>query len=156
MAAYEARWPLGTRERLAYASLLYSGQRGGDLVKMKRPDAKADFITLTQEKTGSELTIPIHPEWRTAINAGPSLGLSLLGDSKGRPIVRRMLTALIRNAVHEAGLPPECKAQVCARNCCGVLPKRKVLEADRCNQRAQIAEGGRAIHEAADQARLAE
>jgi hypothetical protein len=26
---YERRWPLGTRERLAFALLLYTGQRGG-------------------------------------------------------------------------------------------------------------------------------
>jgi hypothetical protein len=33
LAAFERRWPLGTRERLAYALLLYTGQRGGDVVK---------------------------------------------------------------------------------------------------------------------------
>src|ERR1700722_2918395 len=31
LAAFEARWPLGTRERLAYALLLHTGQRGGDV-----------------------------------------------------------------------------------------------------------------------------
>lgn len=110
LAKYEAKWPLGTRERLVYASLLYSGQRGGDVVKMTRPDAKAKFVTLTQEKTKTELTIPIHPEWRRAINAGPSKGLSLIGDVKGRPIKRPMLTLIIQDAADKAGLPPECKA----------------------------------------------
>lgn len=109
LSTYEARWALGTRERLAFATLLYSGQRGGDVVKLKRPDAKASVVTLTQEKTGTDLTLPIHPDWRAAINAGPSLGLSLLGNEKGRPITRRQLTTLIRDAVREAGLPAECK-----------------------------------------------
>lgn len=110
LRAYEVRWPLGTRERLAYASLLYSGQRGGDVVKMMRPDAKAKFIKLIQEKTGAELTLPIHPEWRRAINAGPSKGLSLIGDAKGRPIKRPMLTLIIQDAALKAKLPPACKA----------------------------------------------
>jgi hypothetical protein len=32
LAAFEARWPLGTRERLAYALLLYTGQRGAAML----------------------------------------------------------------------------------------------------------------------------
>ena len=110
LRAYEARWPLGTRERLAYASLLYSGQRGGDVVKMLRPDAKAATITLRQEKTGAEMVLPIHPEWRAAIKAGPANGLSLIGDAKGKPIKRPMLTLIIQDAARAAGLPDECKA----------------------------------------------
>src|SRR5262245_29754192 len=38
IAQFERRWPLGTRERLAFALLLYTGQRGGDVVKMLRSD----------------------------------------------------------------------------------------------------------------------
>ena len=34
LAAFEKRWPLGTRERLAYALLLYTAQRRGDVVRM--------------------------------------------------------------------------------------------------------------------------
>jgi integrase len=157
LAAYEARWPLGTRERLAYASLLYSGQRGGDVVKMKRPDAKATSVTLTQEKTGVELTIPICPEWRAAINAGPGLGLSLLGDSKGRPILRRALTELIAKAVLEAGLPPECKAHGLRK-----AMMRRLAEAGRSTKQIAAMSGHKSLKEveryteAADQARLAE
>jgi hypothetical protein len=35
------RWPLGTRERLAFALLLYTGQRGGDVVKMMPSDSQS-------------------------------------------------------------------------------------------------------------------
>lgn len=110
LAAYEARWPVGTQERLDYASILYSGQRGGDVVRMARPSPKAANIVVKQEKTGAELTIPIHPEWRKAINAVPARGLSLIGDEQGRPIKRPALTLRIRSAAEQAGLPPECKA----------------------------------------------
>ena len=44
IAQFERRWPLGTRERLAFALLLYTGQRGGDVVRMRRADiATAGF-----------------------------------------------------------------------------------------------------------------
>lgn len=110
LRAYEKRWPIGTQERLDYACLLYSGQRGGDVVQMARPAPKATTIAVTQEKTGAELTIPIHPEWRRVINKTPSRGLSLIGDANGRPIKRPMLTLRIAKAAKAAGLSPECKA----------------------------------------------
>lgn len=157
LAAYEARWPLGTRERLAYASLLYSGQRGGDVVKMMRPDAKARFLTLTQEKTGTTLTIPIHPEWRRAINAGPSKGLSLIGDVKGRPIKRPMLTLIIADAARAAELPDKCKAHGLRK-----ALMRRLAEQGKSTKQIAAMSGHKTLKEverytdAADQARLAE
>ena len=39
-AAFEARWPLGTMERRAYALAIYTGQRKSDLVLMTRAHRK--------------------------------------------------------------------------------------------------------------------
>jgi len=69
LSAFEARWPLGTRERLAYALLLYTAQRGGDVCRMRRQDIVNGAIQVTQEKTGAELSIPIHPNLQTALKA---------------------------------------------------------------------------------------
>jgi integrase len=107
LAAFEKRWPLGTRERLAYAVLLYTGQRVSDAVRFKRG---ATVLILTQQKTGTELTIPIHPALARAIKAGPSNGIYLTGDNRGRPLKSKLLTRLIRLAVQKAELPAECKA----------------------------------------------
>jgi integrase len=106
--AFEARWPLGTRERLAYALLLHTGQRGGDVVKMRRADVSGGAIAVVQEKTGTALSIPIHPELAAAMKAGPSKGLNLIGAPSGRPITRSTLTALMKRAADAAGLPVEC------------------------------------------------
>jgi integrase len=108
LAAFEARWPLGTRERLAYALLLYSGQRGGDVVRMRRQDISGGAIRVVQEKTGVELSIPIHPNLQAAMKAGPSKGMNLVGDTNGQPISRRDLTYLMKRAATAAGLGPEC------------------------------------------------
>lgn len=108
LAAFEHRWPLGTRERLAYALLLYTGQRSGDVVKMRRADISGGAIAVVQKKTGTALSIPIHQELLAAIKGGPSNGLSLIGDKHDRQIARCTLTLLIRKAAAEACLPPEC------------------------------------------------
>jgi integrase len=108
LAAYERRWPLGTRERLAYALLLYTGQRGGDVVKMRRSDISGGAIAVVQQKTGTALSLPIQSELAVAMRAGPSNGLNLIGASNGRPITRFALTDLVKRAAKRAGLPPEC------------------------------------------------
>src|SRR5262249_22909730 len=86
LLAYEKRWPLGTRERLAYALLLFTDQRVGDVCRTRRQDIHGDLIHLVQEKTGKQLAIPIHPALDRAIKAGPALGMNLIGDGYGRPI----------------------------------------------------------------------
>jgi integrase len=107
---YERRWPLGTRERLAYAILLYTVQRVGDAVRMQRSHVTDGALHLIQDKTGAELAIPLHPALNDAIKAGPSLGLYLIGDRAGRPIKAPALSALILTAAKAAGLPRECVA----------------------------------------------
>jgi integrase len=112
ISAYEAQWSLGTRERLALALLLYTGQRGGDVAKMKRSDVKDGSIRVVQEKTSEddddEMWIPIHPELARALKAGPANGLNLIGHRNGRPITRKHLTDLIVAAGGKAGLPRKC------------------------------------------------
>jgi integrase len=106
LAAYREHWPLGTRERLAFAVLLYSGQRVSDVVKLKR----SDVISLKQQKTGTKLTIPYHPALTRAVRAGPSNGIYILGNVSGRPISGDYLTKLIIRAVKAAKLPDRCVA----------------------------------------------
>jgi integrase len=113
IAQFERRWPLGTRERLAFALLLYTGQRGGDVVKMVRGDIMDGCIRVSQDKarkgTTNELMIPIHPALARAIKAGPVVGMQhIITDARGRPL--RGLTELIEAAVKRAGLPPRCVA----------------------------------------------
>jgi integrase len=110
LAAFEKRWPVGTRERLAYALLLYTGQRGGDVVNMLRSDANKGSIRVVQQKTGEELLIAVHPALTRAIKAAPANGVYLMGDLHGRKITRGALTRLMRRAAEAAGLPPRCVA----------------------------------------------
>lgn len=110
LAAYEEAWPTGTRERLAYELLLYTGQRVGDVVRMRRGDIVKGTIAVVQDKTGAKVFIKIHPSLARAIKAGPTKGLYLIGKEDGRPIKRAALSALIARACDKAALPAECVA----------------------------------------------
>jgi integrase len=109
LATYEARWPLGTRERLAFALLLFTGQRVGDVSKLKRSDIASGMVTLVQQKTGTPLAIPIHAALDRAMRAGPKNGVYLIGDKYGRPIAAASLSKLVIRAAAIAGLPDRCK-----------------------------------------------
>jgi len=110
LAAYEKRWPLGTRERLAYDILLYTAQRVGDAVRIQRSDIRNSVITIVQQKTGTEVFVPLHPALARSLSAGPAKGFYLIADRNGRAITRRSLTRLIVIAAGAAGLPAECVA----------------------------------------------
>jgi hypothetical protein len=88
IAQFERRWPLGTRERLAFALLLYTGQRGGDVVKMLRSDIIDGRIRVAQDKarkgTINELLIPIHPALARALQAGPVVGMQHIITDRAR------------------------------------------------------------------------
>ena len=69
LAAYETRWPVGTRERLAFELLLMTGQRRGDVIRMGPRDIHDGGIEVKQGKTGTPLLVPIGPELQAAIDA---------------------------------------------------------------------------------------
>lgn len=108
LAAFEAQWPLGTRERLAYSLLLFTGQRVGDVVRMRRSDISGGTIAVVQQKTGAELTLALHPTLLAALRAYPAKGIFLIGDKNGRPISAATLSRLLRVAARAADLAPRC------------------------------------------------
>jgi integrase len=68
IARFESRWPIGTRERLALALLLHTGQRSGDVRRMGPQHVQNGAIRVTQEKTGAELLIPISASLQAVID----------------------------------------------------------------------------------------
>ena len=79
---FEARWPSGTRQRLAIALLLYTGQRRSDVARMGRQHVKDGMISVTQDKGGARLWIPIHAKLQAEL---PEAGLSFLMTEHGLP-----------------------------------------------------------------------
>lgn len=84
--AFENRWPSGSKQRLALALLLYTGQRRGDMVRMGRQHVGANGLRVTQGKTGVSLVIPIHNALTREIDASAAKdALNFLTTAYGRP-----------------------------------------------------------------------
>ena len=108
LLAFEKRWPLGTRQRLAYALYLHTCQRGGDVAKMTRADLVDGELHVIQQKHGAELYLPFVRELQQALAAYPAKGLHLIGREDGRPMTRQGLTKFMKEAAKAAGLPAKC------------------------------------------------
>jgi len=74
LTAYESRWPIGTRERLAFELLLMTGQRRGDVIRMGPRDIRDGGIEVRQGKTGAALLVPIGAELQVAMDACELVG----------------------------------------------------------------------------------
>jgi integrase len=92
IAAFEAKWPAGSRERLALYLLLYTGQRRSDVVKMGRQHIKDGRISVVQQKTDKRLLIKLHPALKAEIERAP-IGMTLLLTQWGKPFSAAGFTA---------------------------------------------------------------
>ena len=104
VAAYEARWPAGTKERVWLAVLLYTGLRRGDAVVIGRQHVRDGVATLRTEKTGTEVNIPILPILSEALAVGPTGDLAFIVGENGRPLTKESFGNMFRAACNEAGV----------------------------------------------------
>ena len=107
VAAYQARWPIGTRQRVWLDVLLYTGLRRGDAVRFGRQHVKDGIGTIKTEKSGFTLpvTIPILPILAETLAAGPCGDLTFIAGESGRPLKKESFGNLFRDACREAGVP---------------------------------------------------
>jgi integrase len=103
-AAYEARWPLGTLARTAYACVLYSGPRRSDVARFKWTDFADEQFPHTQQKTGKHLMLPVIPALREALDAAPRIGEHVLTTPWGTPRALGTLTNDFARWTKAAGL----------------------------------------------------
>jgi integrase len=102
---FEARWPVGTRERLALTILLYTGLRRGDAAVLGRQHIKDGVITFRTAKTGQQVTIPLLPELARIIEATKTGDLALVATRDGRSMTKESFGHFFRDACEAAGVP---------------------------------------------------
>ena len=157
ITAFEAKWPMGTRERLAFAMLLYTGQRRSDVIRMGRQHVRGAAIDVVQGKTGTRLSIPLHTTLQEALAAHPTEHLTFLVTRSGAPFTAAGFTNWFRDSCNAAGLPKGCSPHGLRK-----AAARRLAEAGcTANQIASVT-GHRTLAEvarytrAADQSMLAE
>lgn len=106
---FEAKHPIGSKARLAFSLLLYSGQRRSDVVTMGRQHIRDGVIHVRQQKTRAELDIPIMPELLAVIADTPKDNLTFLVTQFGKPFTAAGFGNWFRERCNEAGLP-HCSA----------------------------------------------
>lgn len=105
---FEARWPLGTTARTAYALALYTGSRRGDVREMRWADIDGDVVRIVQGKTKRALVLPVLPALRQALDAAERRGATILAKSNGDPYSAKTLSESVREWRRAAGLPNDC------------------------------------------------
>jgi integrase len=106
VAAYERRWPIGTRQRVWLDVLLYTGLRRGDAVSLGRQHVRNGIAALKTEKSGFELevTLPILPVLAETLKAGPCGELAYIAGATGKPLDKRSFGNEFRKACRVAGV----------------------------------------------------
>ena len=117
IAKFEQRHPIGSKARLAMALGLYTGQARQDVILMgeqhitrydSEQGCEVEILNWvrkkTEDKTGLELAIPVHPELRRIIDATPSRHLTFLVTELGAPFTAAGFGNWFRDRCNEAGL----------------------------------------------------
>jgi integrase len=103
---FEAHWPIGTRQRLAMAVLLYTGLRRGDAVRLGRQHIRDGWIALPKtEKTGERIDMPLAPALADIVARSPTGDLALISTETGAPRAKAGFGNWFREACDAAGVP---------------------------------------------------
>jgi integrase len=107
VAAYELRWPIGTRQRVWLDVLLYTGLRRGDAVRFGRQHVKDGVGTIKTEKSDFTVTVtlPILPVLAQTLAAGPCGDLTFIAGENGKPLTKESFGNVFREACRAAGVP---------------------------------------------------
>jgi len=118
IAQFEACHPIGSRARLAFALLLYTGQRRNDVILMGPQHIRNGLLRVKQVKTGVELWIPVAPQLQEIIAASSVGQMIFLMTQYGKPFSGDGFGHWFRAECIRAGLP-HCSAhglrKACAR-----------------------------------------
>jgi integrase len=104
---FEARWPVGTKERLLFDIYLYVGLRLGDAARLGKQHIRNGIIHLMTEKSGGTMPIyvPVHPALAASMAACPSTGLTFVAKDNGTNYTKEGLGNFFHRAVVAAKIP---------------------------------------------------
>ncbi|MBH9537483.1 tyrosine-type recombinase/integrase [Novosphingopyxis sp. YJ-S2-01] len=93
------------RTRLAITLLYYTGQRIGDVCKMRWTDIRDDAVYVVQQKTSKKLRIPLMAALRAELDRTPKTGLTILTNYRGGPLSPQRPRKELKEFTAEFGRP---------------------------------------------------
>lgn len=134
IAQFEARWPIGTRERVAEALLLYTALRRSDMVQVGAANRRADKLVLWHGKNEAGTVIPMMQPLVDALEAVSGDPTYLLTDF-GKPFTPDGFGNWFRDRCDRAGLPH------CAAHGLRKAMARRLAESGATNQQGRAVTG---------------
>jgi integrase len=108
IGVFERVWKVGTKERCAFALLLYTGQRASDVARMSSVDLAEGGIWVVQQKTKAKLLVPVHPELRQALDACELSDGNILKTGFGAAFSGKGFSNFMADRIDQAELPERC------------------------------------------------
>lgn len=106
ISAFRARWPLGTKPRLAMELMLWTGLRRVNACRVGPANRKTGRIVVAAAKGGKIVDIPIAPALADAIDAMPAIGLTTwIVTEYGQPFSVAGFGSWFKDRCADAGLP---------------------------------------------------
>lgn len=104
---YEAKWALGTRERLAFDIMLYTGFRRGDASRFGRQHVRNGLIHMTTEKGQGKVTVvlPLLPPLKESIEATKTGDMVFIAKADGTAMSKEGFGNWFAEACIAAGVP---------------------------------------------------
>jgi integrase len=105
---FELAHPVGTKARLAFALLMFTGQRKSDIILFGPGHVGDGVLRFTQQKNAARkpvtLTLPVLPVLQAIIDATPTGPSTFLVTEHGKPFSRAGFGARMRKWCDQAGL----------------------------------------------------
>ena len=155
---YENRWPIGTKQRTAFALMLFTGQRRSDVHRMTWQDIsqRTGRIKVHQKKTDTKIQVPLHRDLLEVLEKARHNHVTIVNTEFGKPFTVDGFSSFMRDAIRAAGLPLDCQPHG-LRKAAG----RRLAEAGCTTKQIMAVLGHKSLAEAerytkeADQIRLA-
>lgn len=109
IGTFEKKWPIGSKQRLAFALFLYTGQRRSDVHRMTWADHRGSTIHVVQQKTRKKLVIPVHPALAGHLALAERNGATIIATVFGKAFTVAGFSQFMRAAIADAGLPLDCQ-----------------------------------------------
>jgi integrase len=109
MAAFERRWPIGTKQRTAYALMLNAGTARVDVHRITWAQIDHETVDYTRHKSKVPVQICIAADLRKALDAAPREHVTVINTEFGKPFTIDGFSGFMRDAMKAAGLPLDCK-----------------------------------------------
>ncbi|NKJ40792.1 tyrosine-type recombinase/integrase [Novosphingobium sp. SG720] len=103
--AFDARWPFGTRERLAKELLLATAQRKSDILTVGPANRVGDELVLHHSKNESDTVVPMGPDLLEALRTFPGGQAAYLETQFGKTFTSTGFYNWFKRACVKAGIP---------------------------------------------------